>query len=202
MTAGLVELKRDLEREYDDQKIRDLCVEESGKVEMKCFTAARPLDDFAPHFSIMMTTKRSNLFIRLLERRLRQVINSSTDLTIASISTLVWKPTFEHCQVLIDSLINLTIKLADVDKHFGDFKGQIETQVANLASGMWECLQSAPNQGKLQYALDRVRKYWKLCEYRDGADVFLELKEVLNLHGDFKGVEKFSTEVILTSFCI
>ena len=196
MFVGIVELKSDLHKDFSETKIRDLCECEGETFRIKCFEAATPLNDFAEHCLIMMS-KRSNLFIRPLETKMRNVLRNNTELTIASIHPLIWKPTFDHCHNLLQSLSEQTIKLSDVDKYFRDFINDLETQVSNLATGIWECVKMTPNQLRIQLALHRVRNYWKLCEYRYGADVFLELRDVLNLqNGDFKDVEKFSTEVI------
>ena len=193
--AGIVELKRDLHKDFSETRIIDLCECEGESFRIKHFEAAIPLNDFAEHFLSMMT-KRSNLFLRPLETKMKHVLRNTADLTIASIHILIWKPTFDHCHHLLKSLSDQTIKLAHVDKHFRDFDDQLETQVSNLAAGIGECVKMPPNNPRIQLALRRVRNYWKLCEYRDGADVFLDLRDVLNLqNGDFKHVEKFSTEV-------
>ena len=193
--VGIVELKRDLHKDFSETRIIDLCECEGETFRIKHFKAAIPLNDFAEHFLSMMT-KRSNLFIRPLETKMKHVLRNNADLTIASIHTLIWKPTFGHCHHLLQSLSDQTIKLADVDKHFRDFDDQLETQVSNLAAGIGECVKMPSIQPTTQLALRRVRNYWKLCEYRDGADVFLNLRDALNLQkGDFKDVEKFSTEV-------
>ncbi len=39
------------------------------------------------------------------------------------------------------------------------------------------------------------KEYWNIREYRDGAQVFLDLKEVLKLTGDFTIVQKFASSV-------
>ena len=197
VSVGIVELMEDLDKDYDNTKIIDLCQCEGETFKLKCFEAADPLYAFADHFLIMMTNK-SNLFIRPLEKKMRQVVNTSSESTIADIHPLIWKPTFDHCQQLLKSLTDQTIMLADVDKHFKPFAVQLETQVKILADGIGECVKMPPNQPGIQLALRQVRNYWKLCEYRNGADVFLRLRDVLNLHnGDFKDVERFATEVLI-----
>lgn len=195
---GLIELKQELERDYSSFKIKDLCIVDGEDVKMICFRAARPLDVFASHFTIMMS-KQSNLFLRPLNKRLKEFVTSDTELTIASISDDVWKPTFDDCRKLLDSLSDKTIKLKEVDRHFKPFADQLETQVSNLAAGIGECLQVRP-QKKTELAVLCIRDYWKLCEYRDGADIFLKLREVLKLQGgDFKDVERFSTKVTVSN---
>ena len=193
----MLELKQELSKDFGETKIIDLCEHEEGTFQIKCFEAANPLNAFAEHFLIMMT-KKSNLFIRPLEKKVRQVVNTSSESTIADIHTRIWKPTFDHCQQLLKSLTDQTIMLADVDKHFKPFADQLETQVSNLSAGIVECVQIEADLRGIQSALHRVRNYWKLCEYRDGADVFLRLRDVLMLQsGDFKEVELFSTEVYI-----
>ena len=152
-----------------------------------------------------MMTKRSNLFVRPLEKKLKSVIasNSETEVSISDIFSLVWKPTFEHCVTLLESLADLTIKLAAVDKYLKEFSETLDTQVKILSDGISECTKKAGDPTRLNLALIRVQNYWKLCEYRHGADVFLRLRDVLELQrGDFSDVERFSTEVLVISLYI
>lgn len=134
------------------------------------------------------------MFVRFLKIEIKR-ISGERNISIDSIPKQIWYPTFEHCENLLDSLVNLTIEFAKVDKHFQDFKKDLDTQVFNLAYGVWECQNAIREDGKLHIALDRVKEYWKFCEYRDVADVFLELKEALQLQGDFKIVQNFSLKV-------
>ena len=124
-------------------------------------------------------------------------VKAST-LTIADIHTNVWQPAFDHCQNLLDQLHDQSMKLVDVDKIFKHYRGQqLESQLMTLFTGVNACsdVKGEKNGTFIKSAVRRMNKYWDLCKYRDAANMFLELRSVLNLKGDFRNVERLSTEV-------
>ncbi len=189
-TSGIVELKEELEEDFGCRKIKDLCRVEGETLELSCLEAAKPLDAFVDHFDIMFK-RSSNLFIQPLNRKMKQVLA----LKIDNIYPLIWQPVFEHCQKLLNDLATHQITLATVDRHLKPHATTLERDVTNLAIGMHKCLTATPACTTLQDALSKVNDYWMICEYQDGAQVFLCLQEVLQLTGDFTLIEKFASSV-------
>ena len=123
-------------------------------------------------------------------------IESETNLKVADFYPLIWKPTFDNSRLLLETLANLTIKLVDCDRDLKDFTTTLDTQLDILRNGICRCAQVEIDATRIQTALSRVRMYWKLCEYRHGANIFLQLRDVLDLQdGDFSIVETFANTV-------
>ena len=124
-------------------------------------------------------------------------VKSST-LTIADIHTSVWQPAFIDCQTMLDQLHDQSMKLVHVDKIFKHYRGQqLESQLMTLFTGVNVCsdVKGETNGTFIKSAVRRMNEYWDLCKYRDAANMFLELRSVLDLKGDFTNVERLSTEV-------
>ncbi len=189
---GIAELKKELEQDFGCRKIKDLCQVEGETFKMSCLEAAKPLDSFVDHFGIM----HSNLFIQSLNRKMKQVL-VNPGVTINEIYTLIWRPVFEQCQQLLHDLATHQITLATVDHCLTPHASTLVPDIMNLAVGMHKCLKTptAPNYGTLRCAMSKVEDYWKICEYQDGAQVFLCLKEVLQLSGDFALIQMFASSV-------
>ena len=164
-----------------------------GAPVLLCYQAAKPLEPFADHFDIMMN-RSSNLFLHPLDIRLRRTVASRTDLAIAHVYSEIWQPVFDECRKLLDSLIDQSMTLSYVDTHLKKYDN-LEPVVFNLAVGLSKCLKLTPDQTQLRRALWKINQYWKLCEYQNGAQVFLQLRNVLKLKGNFDLVENFSLQV-------
>ena len=181
----------------EQKSICELCQISDGIPSLLCYEAARPLDPFVDHFDIMMK-KSSNLFLHPIDKQLKRVIASCTStLTIADIYTEIWQPVFDNCRKLLDSLIDQTIKLSYVDTHLKEYYDNLETVVYNLAVGVGKCLNVTIEQTRLRMPLWNIHQYWRACEYHTGAQLFLRLREMLQLNGDFKLVERLSSQVSL-----
>ena len=124
-------------------------------------------------------------------------VKTST-LKIADIHTSVWQPAFVHSQTMLEQLHDQSMKLVDVDKFFKHYRSkQLESQLMTLFMGVNACrdLKGETNGTFIKRAVRRMNEYWDLCRYRDAANMFLELRSVLDLKGDFRNVERLSTEV-------
>ena len=190
----LISLKADLSQNIRKRNICDLCQLRDGIPVLLCFEAARPLDPFVDHFDIMMKNS-SNLFLHPIEKTLKKVVASRSNLTIADIYTEIWQPVFNDCRKLLESLTDQSMTLSYVDTHLKDYSDNLETVVYNLAVGVSKCLSMELDQTSLRRPLWNIRQYWRVCEYQTGAQLFLKLRDVLQLNGDFDLVERFSSQV-------
>ena len=190
---GLMSLKADLSQDIGGESICDLCQLRDGIPVLLCFEAARPLDPFVDHFDIMMENiLRSNLFLRFIEKRLKMVVDTRSDLTIADIYTEIWQPVFNDCLKLLESLADQSMILSFVDAHFKDYSDILETMVNHLAVAVSKCSNIKLDPTSLSQPLYNIRQYWKVCEYQKVAQFFLKLKDLLQLNGDFCLVERLS----------
>ena len=163
-----------------------------------CLQSARSLDPFVDHFAIMMKTSPL-LFVRALDNKVQEVLaRKDVDLTIGDIHVKIWQPVFTFCQQLINKLADQSIPLSLVDEHLKTepFSLSLLNHLNALTTAIRNCSQQVATFSKLEDAVKKVKDYWGLCDYRDGAQVFLQLRDLLKLKGNFEFIEsRFSLQV-------
>ncbi len=181
-----------MEKNFDDINISDLC---NDQLQLCCLKSAQPLDIFVDNFSLMMR-KRPNIFVHKLTKQVKETLRLDIEIAVSDIFPKIWQPAFAFCQKLLTDLANRSMKLDFVDKYLTQFKKNLLNDVKNLAEAIRSCSQPTPQSYQLQSAVEKVHDYWRLCRYEDGARVFLQLRNVLNLKGDFSLIEShFSVQV-------
>jgi hypothetical protein len=123
-------------------------------------------------------------------------IRDNPDLTLDSMYPLVWQPCLGKCKQLLTSLSDLSMKLVDIDLVFMDHRENIDTQLDALFKGVSDCTREPFDWRLVERAIGKIKLYWDLCRYREGANIFLRIRDSLGLEGgDFSLVEKLSKEV-------
>ena len=188
-----------MENNFDHMNISDLCqLDDDDQLQLCCLKSAQPLDVFVDNFAIMMR-KSPIIFARRLTKKLKEVLATlDTKITVNEIFSKIWQPAFTFCQNLLTNLADRSMKLDFVDKHLTQFSKHLSNNVNNLAEAIRSCSQPIPQSHQLQSAVKKVHDYWRLCRYEDGARVFLQLKDVLNLKGDFSLIEKYFSVQVYT----
>ena len=122
------------------------------------------------------------------------------DLTIGDIVTHVWEPTFLQCQQLLDELQSRSIRLSVVDEHFGRYQTRLDDlnrDLTKLCHGVNSCLNNFTAKTTwIRGVVQLIQQYWSLCRCADAAETFLELKQRLQLRGNFDVVEALAAKVI------
>lgn len=138
----------------------------------------------------------NELFTKFWKNTLQEAYSKNSNLSLDDIYIFVWKPCLKQCKQLLESLIELKMKLSDVDVVLGPHKARLETQLQSLFKGVNEISHVPASISLMDRAAKRVREYWNLRRYQQGAETFLQLKNSLGLtKGDFQIVEKLSQQV-------
>ena len=197
LSSGLSQLKRELTKDFRQEKINKLCVREGTKIRVLCFQSAGSLSDFADNFYLMSQKYPSDLFTVGWKAAMSAAIikNTNTSLTVADIHPQVWVPAFRNCQSLLDELHDRSMKLVRVDMSFKRYESDLEMQLMNLFAGVNACLGERRSGAWIKGVVPCIHDYWHLCNYQKAASAFLDLKDALSLKGDFRNVEKLETEV-------
>jgi hypothetical protein len=196
---GLDEVKQELKIDFSTIMIRTVCArEQSGKIQVHYFQLAEPLNVFAELFYIMTHTYASDVFRNVWNSEAAKVTRNS-NLTIQDVYPSIWQPAFFHCQTLLDQLHEHSMTLADVDRHFKQYQGlELESQLMSLFQGINACLCQKHSGAWIKSTARRIHDYWDLHSYQVAANTFLQLRSALHLTGDFRNVERLSTEVAIS----
>ncbi len=188
-----------MERDHRDKPIRDLCSINNGKVIFTLLHSALPLEDVPTKFDFMFNKHQSKLFEKIWNHHLKKARKKSeSELTIASIKTDIWDPSFHRCLTLLDSLQNKSIKLSEVDQYFREVKDR-ERQISALCSGVEMCKDGRVTGDGRQWistAVHLMDKYWSICELARAAEIVIDLKGKLKLSGDFSLIEGIASQVM------
>ena len=197
-SAGLLELKQELKKDFSLEKINQLCVRDGQKIQVICFQSAGSLNTIADKFYLMNQEHASKLFTVGWRAALNAAFRRSagTSLTLTDIKCKVWDPAFCNCQSLLNELCDHSMKLALVDRYFKQYKADLEMQLRNLHAGVNACLGETQDGAWIEGVVCCIHDYWQLCNYQKPATAFLKLKEALNLQKeDISNIEKLATEV-------
>ena len=195
---GLRELEAELKKDINREAISTMCIRDAkGNRMLICFQSAGSLLKFAGEFEVVSGQKYgSDMFIEIWKRHLQQAIADNAEFSLDDVFQTVWQPCLEECRKLLQSLADLTMKLSDVDIVLGPHQVRLETQLQLLFKGITEITKKSDNPSLIERAARRIRDYWNLRRYQEGADTFLRLKNSLRLtKGDFRLVERLSQQV-------
>lgn len=190
---GVTEAFKELKSDYRRCKINTLCERRQDKIEILCFTAARPLVSFAWMFHVMKKEINSTIFNSIWHDKFQTTLAEKPMLHIAEIETCVWIPTFQHCLTLLKQLEDMSIRLDDVNNLPMDT--DLEHELKLMCQGVSKCIGRSVSDNWIDTSVKRIQEYHKLCDYGAAAKLFIDLRNSLKLQGDFSDVEKIAAEV-------
>ncbi len=154
---------------------------------------------FRTKFDLMFRKYQNKLFEKIWDDHLKKAQEKpESELTIASIETDIWDPSFHRCRTLLDSLRDKSIKLSEVDQYFKEVPDR-ESQISALYSGVEMCKDNkviGDGRQWISTAVHLMDQYWSICELAKAAEIVMELKEKLKLSGDFSLIEGIASQVM------
>ena len=199
--TGLIALKNELSKDYGEVNLNELCTKDNNEVHLSCFKLAGNLCDFADNFYVLSHKHGSDIFARAWKNFMLSAIELHPNIDLNGIYPFVWQPCLESLNQLLMSLSNLSVRLGDVDGVFAHHKDDLDTQLLAVFKGVTECIDESFEWALIERAIIRIRQYWELCQYRQGANILLRIRDSLGLEsGDFSLVEKLAKEVITADY--
>ena len=193
---GMPAVVAELQQKYTTFKINTLCVrnESNAKIKVVCFKQAAPLSNFAQPFCEI---GHSIIFHTAWVARVNLMAENAA-LNIKDLELEVWTPVFKWCQQLLNMLQDLSLKLGEVDAHFKGYETkELATQLKILFHGINKCINVQLSDYWIDESVKKIAVYRELCDYRDAANSFLDLRNFLHLsEGDFSDIERISNKVI------
>ena len=116
-------------------------------------------------------------------------------LSVNEVAELVWAPSNERLQSLQESLLSGTISFEELDKLFQVFKDSQDLAKEMRLLILKNESQVKASEDKMKKRIEQIERYYRLRNCIDAVWVILELKEGLNLHGDFRLVEDVGNQV-------
>ena len=114
------------------------------------------------------------------------------------IVNLLWNPVFLSVSRFLQSLKTLTIPLKTVDHLLHEYSSnqeKLKTEFLMLENGISECIDQESDTTWINSCVERMLLYHSLHQTATAAKIFLDLKNVLALTGDFSIAEKLAAKV-------
>ena len=119
-------------------------------------------------------------------------------LNCEEVVSLVWTPVFTRVCQFLDCLKDGSVLLTTVDellKEYSSDRKKMETEFKMLEKGISECRGQLTDNTWIASCVQKMLEYKSLHQIADTAEIFLDLKNVLCLTGDFKVVEDLAVQV-------
>lgn len=171
----------------------------SGPLKFHRFKKAEPLADILSDFYCLSSQFPSDLFQQIWKSKLKEILNAKLALTFSDVVTNLWNPVFTECCQLVDSVRARSIKLGDVDFHFRRMQeeGSVCEHLRNLYQATEVCRHGRPSVqcDWIQTSVNLMEQYWSVREQGKAARIVLELKQKLQLTGNFEIIEYVAHQV-------
>jgi hypothetical protein len=186
--TDLADILKEVKKDRSKSPINTLSSAEESlqSVQFMCFKAARPVQEMLPAYQHFAIQYPSDLFQQIWRSKLKAVASEKQTLSFEDVVARIWKPVFDECCQLIDSVKELSITLANVDHHFRCLDNR-QLHLEQLFKATEACHErEVESTTWIRGALDRMHRYWNVCEQAEAAKTVLELKETLQLQGNFE----------------
>ena len=154
---------------------------------------------------IMGNRCRNDLFESVWNKHCKQFNNLSTFIEVLE---KVCMPVLNECKIILTSLEQKTMTLENIDKYFRKFQeNDLESNLFKLCQGIQQCFPETELKPAKQWLHDVVlliQEYKKINSYMNLATIVLELKQSMNLIGDFTVIDTLAQQVCtcITSYTI
>ena len=195
-------LKEEFEKDFDDVPMSRICSsDDTGKVVVHCFKIAHPLNPILGKFNAI-SNEYSNDFFRKFWKRQKRQHEGIIHLNFSTV-VQIWEDALKECIKFVESLRDRSISLSSVQELVEKREEEnLSLDISNLEAGICVCTGTTPPSPVwIRNCVTRMYQYQSLCHHASTAKIFVELKETLQLTGDFSMVEKLADKVSNLKFC-
>ena len=187
-----VELSVCLTTNFDECKVNELCFTTGQKIVVCCLPKAPPMKLIMGQICIMTHGYKNGIFIEFCNENFNTITSQSSDLVPRDAIQEV----FSQCIDLLNGLNkNYSLSLMPIDQLFKGKPLHISASNITQLFGRVELCLNTSDFKWIHGVVERMREFWKLCEFANAALVFLEVRDALNLTGDFQLVDNVAYQV-------
>lgn len=188
--AGVSQLHQDLQSVEDINMLRVSSLH--SILEQESFNS---LISFAEKFSKICN---SQLFDREWKRELNMLLQKNQSPAVNALEGCVWQPAMTRCCDLLKDLSTLKVKLSTVHSAFKDCPGDsIHRELIEFCRLVNECSghHSQFPESSMSIAAEKIKEYFVTIQHQEVAALFLQVKDILKLTGDFQDIIVIATKV-------
>ena len=179
------------------ESISSLCKLEGSKIVHCYFDCVSPLFHILPQFICLMQTNQSDTFQTFWKSQVDKYKRKK--LCCDEVVSLIWEPVFKRICRFLCSLKNKSVSLVTLDKlkkvFSSDQQNKFETEFRSLEVGISKCLNRTCDITWIEKCVEKIFNYYSLHQIANAAAIFLKLKKVLGLTGNFELIENLADKV-------
>lgn len=193
--VGVAELYRDL------QSVKDVdMLEVSSLHAILVKESFKSLIPFAEKFSKFC---KSSLFDRVWKKELNTMLHNKPSPSINDLKTLLWEPTLDSCSDFLGKVTTQKVKLSTVQSAFKNCsEHDIHKELTEFCNLYHECVGRCDlfAEENVSQAVVKIKEYFVILQHQEVASLFLQVKDILQLKGDFQDISVIASKV-LTYVC-
>lgn len=190
-------LDKDLTMDISMSPISSLCHLEGSTMVYDHFQCAASLFHILPHFTLLVKSHQTKTFEKFWQSQVAELKEKGA-LKFQDVADIIWKVVFDKTSQYLNSLKDRSISLVLVDRLLIDHsvnRNKLETEFKALEEGISKCKGLTSDPSWIEDCIQRILEYFSLLDQASAATIFLKLKTVLSLKGDFKVVEELADNV-------
>ncbi len=200
LLIGLKELEKCVGNNYELCSLQELCTVHDN---VSCII---PFEDYINILSILENFKllfkvHENDFVKyFLKSLVRSLTKSKVQVNLQNFVEDIWNPFLKKSCIFIESIRDRSIKLREIDEIESHCtkSDQLENQLLRLFCGLEACHGRSSliaDHSWILKPVNQIQTYISLCEQAKAARMVLQIKEKLELTGDFDIVEHVAHKV-------
>ena len=197
---GLSALEKHVGNNYELCCVNKLCTVHDGVLHVIPFQGYNNIMSILEDFNSLFKIHESDFVRHFFVSLVRNLIKSTGKVNLENFVEIIWKPFFNKCCLFINSIRDSSIKLKEIDEienHCTRFE-KLEGQLLKLVCGLEVCQglsSSTVDHSWISKPINQIQTYISLCKQAKAAHMVLQIKEKLELTGDFNIVEHVAHKV-------
>lgn len=157
----------------------------------------KSLEPFAEKFSKIC---KNTFFQRTWNENLSIMLHNNPNPSISDLETCLWKPTLESCSYFLEEVKTLKVELSVVQSLFENasehYIHKELTELCNLVNE-YTGHQDWFTEEVTCCAFKKIKEYIVILRHQEVASLFLQLKYILQLTGDFQDIIVIASRVCM-----
>ncbi len=197
---GLKELEKCVGNNYELYSLQQLGTVHNNVLHIIPFEEYINILSILENFNSLFKVYENDFVKYFFKSLVRSSIKSKVQVNLQNFVEDIWNPFFKRSCIFIESIRDRSIKLREIDEIESHCtkSDRLESQLLSLFCGLEVCRGRSPSIADRSWILkpvNQIQTYVSLCEQAKAARMVLQIKEKLELTGDFDIVEHVAHKV-------
>ena len=190
--VGVSELYQDL------QSVKDVDMLEVST--LHAILAKESFDSLTPFAEKFSRICKSRFFDIAWKRQLDIMLRDNPFCSISDLEMYLWQPTLKSCCQFLGEVTTQKVKLSTVQSAFKNCsEHNIHRELTEFCNLVNECMghQNLFVEESMSRAVKKIKEYFVILQHQEIAFLFLQVKKMLQLTGDFRDISVIASKVCM-----